>query len=295
MPATSSLISHKENLTDFNILPFEATLKKRDDLSISKEEALNLLHQLAAFEEGRFLLQNKGLNGFMTAHIILHAQKKQNLMPLQHFLIHDAPVVKATRERFWIFQEILQTRLASRSSFASIPCGLMDDLFLLNTDHVQDVQFTGIDLDPESISLAKKNAAQHHKTNVHFEEKDAWQLATSNTYDVITSNGLNIYEKDDDRVIALYKQFYSALKPGGILITSFLTPPPQLSPDSPWKKYNILAAQQQKIIFFEIIGVAFQTFRTENQTRNHLMQAGFKTIDIRYDLQRMFPTVIAQK
>lgn len=46
------------------------------------------------------------------------------------------------------------------------------------------------------------------------------------TFHLIASNGLNIYEPEDDRVIQLYRGFHDALKPGGVLITSALTPPP---------------------------------------------------------------------
>ena len=295
MQSINSIISHQEDLNDFDITPFEAALQKKQDLSVSKEEALNLLHQLAAFEEGRFLLQNKGLNGFMTSHIILHGPKKQNMLPLQSFIINDTPVVKATRERFWIFQKVLQKNLASKQSIASIPCGLMDDLLLLDTEPFENIHLTGIDLDQESLDLAKENALYHQKYNTHFFKKDAWHLDEINTYDMIASNGLNIYEKDDQRVIALYKQFHTALKSEGILVTSFLTPPPLISSESTWKNYNVADALKQKILFGEIIGVGWQSFRTENQTRDHLQQASFRIAEIHYDSQGMFPTIVAEK
>ena len=82
-----------------------------------------------------------------------------------------------------------------------------------------------------------------------------------------------------------------------MLVTSFLTPPPTLSEDSPWRNYDPLEALKQNTLFSEVIGVQWQAFRTEGQTRAQLEQAGFTpdNIQFRYDSQGMFPTVIAKK
>ncbi len=76
-----------------------------------------------------------------------------------------------------------------------------------------------------------------------------------NGYDIITSNGLNIYQPNDEKLIDLYKKFYQALKPGGILITSFLTPPPSISTESTWKNFDLSDALKQKVLFSDIIQV----------------------------------------
>ena len=116
-----------------------------------------------------------------------------------------------------------------------------------------------------------------------------------NGYDIITSNGLNIYQPNDEKVIDLYKKFYQALKPGGILITSFLTPPPSISTESTWKNFDLSDALKQKVLFSDIIQVNWQTFRTEAQTRLQLAKAGFKTIEFINDSCSIFPTVTAIK
>ena len=136
---------------------------------------------------------------------------------------------------------------------------------------------------------------KNQHVSVSLIKKDAWDLGVDEQYDILTSNGLNIYEPDDKKVVALYKQFFKALKPNGTLITSFLTPPPVLSPNSSWKDYDPAAALKQKAVFVDILQVAWQSFRTEAQTREQLLQAGFTDIAIVYDKQGMFPTVIARK
>lgn len=289
---TNTYLSHNasEHALDLEVL--EKALRQTENLSIPVEEAVLLLRELATFEAGKFILQNKGLNGYWTARLILHAPEKKDPC-LEQWIYYDAPAVKATRERFWIFNEILQSLLVRDTSFASIPCGLMDDLLRLPTDDT--VSLTGIDLDPSSLKQAEQNAHAHQKSNVKFLEKDAWDLDLSDAFHVIASNGLNIYEKSDERVVALYGQFYKALKSGGKLVTSFLTPPPALSLESTWKNYATEDALKQKVLFSEIIGVQWQTFRTETQTRAQLEAAGFKVAQVRYDSQGMFPTIVAEK
>lgn len=153
----------------------------------------------------------------------------------------------------------------------------------------------GIDLDEKSLDLAREKSHQLNISNVEFIQNDAWEINNNEQFDIITSNGLNIYEPDDDKVIALYRKFYSALKPEGILITSFLTPPPTISKESPWKNVNPQDALKQKVIFSDIIGVTWQAFRTEDTTRAQLETAGFQVLEVIYDSQGIFPTVVAKK
>ncbi len=295
MNATSAqLITHHEDASlDLNRI--QTRLQSSGNLALPLEEELELLEQLTQFELGRFLLKNKGLNGYWTYYIILHGPTKSDLHPLEHWLLNKAPTVKATQERFQIFRHELQSRLQSGMTLASIPCGRMDDLLGLDYSKVSDIQLVGIDLDRQSLVLAQDVANTYGYKNVSLLHKDAWNLGAKAQYDIITSNGLNIYESDDQKVIELYKEFFSALRPNGVLITSFLTPPPALSPESSWKNYNPEDARTQKAIFGDIIGVAWQTFRTESKTREQLEEVGFKSVDIIYDSQGMFPTVVAWK
>ena len=82
-------------------------LKHATVLSLPLDDELELLHQLNEFELGRFLLSHRGLNGYWTAYIILHAKLQKELHPLEDWLIHCAPGILATQERFEIFQEKL--------------------------------------------------------------------------------------------------------------------------------------------------------------------------------------------
>lgn len=290
--ANQPLITHKLH-NNFDISTYYQQLDSVQNRVLPLTEEKELLRQLSEFELGRFLLDNKGLNGYWTAYIILYGPKLTNLPELEYWLLHRSPAIKATQERFMIFRQQLQARIHDNMKIASIPCGLMDDL--LGLENTDNIALVGIDLDQQSLKEAAKNAKKYNRNNVEFRHEDAWNLSTTNEFDIIVSNGLNIYQPDNKKVIELYRQFYNALKPGSILITSFLTSPPALSKDSTWKNYNQDDALKQKAIFSDIIQTRWQSFRTEAETKNQLEHAGFKIEEVIYDSQGMFPTIIARK
>ncbi len=181
-------------------------------------------------------------------------------------------------------------------SLASIPCGAMNDLLKLDYSNVLNVHLVGIDIDSDSIELAKNNIAKT-SLNAKSEISDAWKLKRSedNKFDLITSNGLNIYESSEERLVELYKNFYDALGPNGYLVTSFIAKSSSVDPNSTWQNVNKDFLIKQKAVFADIIQAKWQNSWTEAQMRNHLELAGFSNIEIIYDSQRMFPTVIANK
>lgn len=288
------IISHNHSMNT-KLAEHQNRLKKAENLSIPLSEALKLLDGLSQFELGRFLLSNRGLNGYWTAYVILYSMKKESMHPLEHWLLYKSPICLATKESFKIFQEQIQAHLQDNWTLASIPCGLMDDLLSLDYSNTTNINLVGIDLDESSLELAAQNVIKHDFKNVSFLKKNAWSLDIESQFNLITSNGLNVYEPDDEQVTLLYKQFYNALKNKGILITSFLTPPPKLTSQSTWNNINSDDAIKQQIIFSEIIQANWQTYRTEEQTRAQLNEAGFEVLNVIYDSKGIFPTVIARK
>jgi SAM-dependent methyltransferase len=280
---------------NYNLEAHKERLRQQKNLTLPLDEELSLLTQLNEFGFGKFLLTNKGINGYWTAHMVLHGRHKKDLHPLDSWLMTKSPIILATQERFQIFKKHLQAALKSNMTLASVPCGLMDDLLGLDYTGLHNVKLVGLDLDSASLTLAHENAIEHKISFASFIKKDAWNLGVTKAYDIITSNGLNFYEKDDERVVKLYQEFYKALKTGGKLITSFLTPPPALSKDSPWHDVNPADALKQKAIFADIIQASFQCFRTESQTKEQLERAGFKNVEFFHDKCSLFPTVVAIK
>jgi SAM-dependent methyltransferase len=218
--------------------------------------------------------------------------------PLEKFLLERAPVVLATQERFKLFLAENQKSVANGQHLATIPCGMMGELLYLNYTGIDHIKLTGIDYDEATLGDAKHLASQQHLLPfTDFLQKDAWHLGIQNQFDLISSNGLNIYEADDEKVYEIYKQFYIALKPGGKLVTSYLTPPPVISNHCEWNltQVNQEDLLMQKIIFADIVGTNWQHFRSTETTRNQLIKAGFTEINIIPDKANIFPTVTAIK
>jgi len=283
-------------LTPEELAPFLHRLRTLPAPMLPLEETESMLYELNEFDLGRFLLRNGGINGYWTAYWLIHGPQKALTSPLESWLIHETPAFRASRERFSFFQRELQALLSSGKSFASIPCGLMDDLLRLDYSGTEGIRLTGIDLDADSLHLGRLNAKHiQPQLTAAFLQQDAFSLALTEEFDVITSNGLNFYEPEETKVTTLYKNFFQALKPGGTLLTSFLTPPPTLVADSPWKNVDPAAALKQKVLFMDILNMRWHAFRTEAQTIAQLEEAGFKIDKLIYDSQGIFPTLLAQK
>ncbi len=273
---------------DDRISALKERSSKRGDLpEITVATQHEWIDQLATFELGRFLLTHQGLNGYWTDYILLHPENpKENLTDLEDFILNRSPVVVATQERFKIFKRETQCRLKSGIQLASIPCGLMSDLLTLDYRGIESCRLTGIDIDQESLDIGKKRAP-----HCEWIMADAWNLPMKDSYDLITSYGLNIYEPDNSRVVSLYENFYRALKNEGALITSYLAPP------SEWNTENIVLkdAEMQRQLFIHVLEPKFQIFRTQNETEEQLTEAGFNSFQWIPDSQGIFPTVIAKK
>lgn len=285
-----------------------ARIKKDGDKEhVSVARQLELLQELTEFSFGQFLLVNQGIDGYWTHYILTHPwygrktgknDRDQPPSEMESFLLDRAPTILATQQRFEIFLAEIQPSVVNAAVLASIPCGMMGELLYLDYKKIDDIKLVGIDYDANALQYATVLAEK--KNLAHFTElveQDAWALGFSGEFDLISSNGLNIYETDDAVVTALYKNFYNALKPQGKLVTSFLTHPPGASEHCEWDMDNIDQDDLllQRIIFADIINAKWQCFRSTQQTQAQLSAAGFTRVRFVYDQAHMFPTVIAEK
>ena len=254
---------------------------------------------LEKFELGRFLLANLGLNGHWTSYVLMHPDRGRRtkvssdgtaLTELEMWLLDRCPILLATQERFQIFRDLTQPLLRPGMKLASLPAGLMDDLLTLDYSQTPGVILTAIDLDTETLREAEENSNRWNPpVTVEFETRDAWQLGSSERWDLITSNGLNIYVEDDDRCTDLYRSIAKALKPNGIFVFSFIVPPEQ------WHPTNSADLIRQRFLFQDVVAVKWSCVRDENKTRDQLDKAGFEVVSVTYDTQGMFPAVLAKK
>jgi SAM-dependent methyltransferase len=296
-------------------LPMEEVLKKYkariqeagDQPHVTVKKQLALLQALTEFGFGRFLLQNQGLNGYWTHYMLTHPwcgrktglnADNEKLTHLEAFLLDRSPLLLATQERFLLFLQENQPCVQSGNVLAAIPCGLMGELLYLDFKAVSYVKLVGADSDDKALAQARTLADDKGLLNqTTLLKKDAWALNIDESFDLISSNGLNIYDPDPESVVALYQGFYQALKPGGKLVTSFLTSPPGMELECEWVMKNICEedALLSKIIFVDVLDAKFQCYCSSEMMKAHLEQAGFRSIHFCYDRARMFPTVVAYR
>ncbi|MDP1834364.1 MAG: class I SAM-dependent methyltransferase [Chlamydiales bacterium] len=280
---------------------------QRGDLPhITVVEQLDILEELATFPLGAFLIQNRGLNGLWTDYYINHPTRGKitglnsegkPLGKVEKYLLESTITFTASRERFVIFKKELQDRCQEGVVLASAPCGVMGDLLQLDFRGLTEFHLIGSDIDPQSIKEADRRANELGLgDHASFYTCSAWNMPLDSVADVLTSNGLNFYEANDDKVVDLYRAFLRALKPGGVLVTSFLTPPIGF-PQSEWlpEEVDMDNFLMEKIIYSDIIGASWRTYRTTEQTKAQLEAAGFVNVRFINDRAHVFPTVIAER
>ncbi|MDX1836341.1 class I SAM-dependent methyltransferase [Legionella taurinensis] len=307
---TDVLISHQQETEALSAVAARVAEKikqqgRQDGFSVA--EQLELLQELQSFDFGRFLLQNQGINGFWTHYMLTHPfhgrltgknNRGHAFSPLEKFILDDSPLMLATQERFTFFLKENQTGVRPGATLACIPCGMMGELLYLDFQGVSDCRLVGIDYDADTLRDAKQLAVEKGLNPwLVLKQADAWKITAEDEYDLISSNGLSIYEPGTERLLQLYQRFYTALKPGGKLVTSFVTPPPTETHPGEWdlSQINLEHLRLQKLLFTTLIDSKFRCFRSSQETEALLSQAGFSSIRFIYDKARLFPTVTAFK
>ena len=263
----------------------------RGDLSHASIEAqVRVLEELAAFPLGQFILLHRSANGFWTDYMINY-KGHELANSVEEFILTKSPVVLAHRERFTIFQRILQENLKEGVRLASVPCGLMRDLLGLDYSALSSYKLIGIDIDEEALQEAQKLASRLNIENVEFFQQDAWSTDCQEELDIITSNGLNVYESDRNRVIDLYKNFHSGLKPGGLLVVGVLTYPPGASEQTDWNMDLIPQddLEMESLLHHDILDVKWGNFRHMDEIKKDFLDAGFSEVSVYLDLTGDIP------
>ncbi len=273
--------------------------------SMTYEEVCDILEDVASFPFGRYILLAGGSNGMWTDYLIspqeyLTAKNPTglNLSVIERFFLFSSPTVLAQRELHATSRQIAQSLIGEGKTFASIPCGLMRDLLSLDYSGTKNMSLVGIDIDPESIERSKGLASDMQIDHVTYLQRDAWNLQEKNAFDFISCIGLNEYENDRERVVDLYRNFYDALKPGGVLFTGVLTWPPYIDPKkSDWNlslipKYDL---RLEAGIHKDILNIQWLNFRTLAEIKEDFIKAGFKNVEIKPDARCVFPAIIATK
>ncbi|NEP08495.1 MAG: class I SAM-dependent methyltransferase, partial [Okeania sp. SIO4D6] len=169
-----------------------------DKPHVTVARQLELLNELVGFPLGQFLLQNGGLNGYWTDYILEHQfqgrvtgidTEGRSLTKFEKYFLDKTPTFLATQERYIYFGKIIQNYVQDDVVLASLPCGVMRDLLKLDFTGVENFRLVGIDIDYESLELAKKLAEEYDLSEkVEFHQEDAWNLPFEDEFTLLTSN-----------------------------------------------------------------------------------------------------------
>lgn len=282
------------------IMPgYEKKLKESDCLCMDKEEELAILEQLGEFAMGKHLLAYGDLTAYWNSYMITNHSKPSFENSIEEWIIKKAPRVKASREHSDTLRSQLQKYININYKIAAIPAGNMNDLLGLNLDGVFDVHMVAVDSNEQNIEFAKNHYKPSNNFSAEFIVSDKLEMPKDkgfdSHFDLVLSNGHDIADADSDVLMGMYKDFYKLLRQDGVLITSFLTPPPEVDLRSTWRNYEDQDALIEKAIFTDILGSKKQFFQTEDEAREVLGKAGFKIVEVIYDSQGMMPTVVARK
>lgn len=279
-----------------NRLKYRVT--QRGDLPyISVKKQLEYIDELSQFPLGQSLLEKRTVDTFWTDFITTCPHQKK-LLGLEDFILNRSLFTLAWRELLQNFKKIIQGSLKDNVTVASIPCGAMREVLELDYSSTSNFTLIGVDIELNSLSLAQQLAKEIgliHNLKLH--QKDAWQLPYDSEIDLIASCGLNIYISDRKKVLDLYRQFLTALKPDGKLVVGFLTYPPDEKMPSEWYLDKIAPEDLflEKVLYKDILELKWRNFRTSDEFENELKEAGFSEVTFCYDTLRVFPTVIAKK
>eukprot|EP00123_Amoebidium_parasiticum_P004313 comp15590_c1_seq1/m.12699 comp15590_c1_seq1/g.12699 ORF comp15590_c1_seq1/g.12699 comp15590_c1_seq1/m.12699 type:complete len:342 (-) comp15590_c1_seq1:101-1126(-) len=272
-----------------------------------------LLEDLSGFPLGRFMIKNRGLNGYWTDYVVEHPNRGRvggtdksgrPLTDAEKRLLDSYPGILATQERGAIFNRIIQSHIKEGCVLASCPSGLMRDLLGRDYSGIKQFKLVGLDLDPETLNMARDLAEEYSLSDkVELHITDAWALPYENTFNLLSSNGLNLYVDDDQKRLELYGSFYKALAPGGVLVTSMFNFPKgvmKVAPEEEEEGFDPSlpdpdAQEEANLVFRDVIRAGWRNFRPPSFTVKQLKMAGFETVEIEWDRHRRMPTFVARK
>ncbi len=290
---------------------YEGELAHRFPISFANPRQFlgRLAEQLPLSDVAAFLLCAQGCDWRTTDFFFdeeyragLRRKQEQGTLPLFDYLFFFAfPGWLATQERFRIFQAHMQPHVMDGASLASVPCGRMRDLLTLDYTRLrQPVRLVGIDKDEGALAgareLAQKILGKDSRVRAEWRAGDALrpgmtEPAAVEEFDLVTSNGLNIYLTDEQCAL-FYANVFAALKPGGIFITSHLVLPTYYRWDCV-KRHHV---QLQTVVWKTLINPLWESFlKPPEAVRDQMKRPGFVEVLIVPDSQGIFPTFVGHK
>lgn len=272
-------------------------LKLQENLLIPFEQASSAVQSLTEFELGRSVMTLGHLNSSLVDYIC-HNEVSPTGHSFETWFLSKSPKIRAARERYHITKNILQQHLKSNITFGVMPCGVISKVAELDYTGVDNVKIVGYDNDIYGLANAEEKMqpfVDQGIVNLYLLKRNIWLLDEDNQYEVILSNRLSVLEHDSEKVLELFKKIYNALKPGGSFICSFFTPSPlQAQEESSWINVTREDMLLEHTIFVDIMDF-HPAIRHKSEFEKLLKGAGFEVVNVIFDSQHVYPTVVAKK
>lgn len=297
---TSSFLADDPRV-DEALVQAAARIADNADPVLPAAEEQELLTALGEFDLGRFLLVNGGLSGYWTSYVFTHDGSTAD-HDLERWLLRNSTLA-GIRARFQRLVALVAGRLRPGLRVASVPCGMMDDLLGQPRDLLDGVSMVGADIDEESLRLAGERAAQRELSDrVELRQADAWDLDLGKPVDLLLSNGLNLYEPDRDRLVALYREFGRNLAPGGELLVSYIPPLPPLPASGPvgariWASLAMSAedVRRDRAIFGDLLAPTYLNITPTDELAAQLREAGLSLREVHFSDYGVLPIAVAAR
>lgn len=174
---------------------------------------------------GREGIQNSGSYRFAD-HLYRGQPSGRNwLGKMIDALLLRMPASRAFRRRYRRAQGVIRAAVIlharPKARVLAVPCGIPRDMLELPREVLTRIDYVGMDLDPEVLSLAERRLANSDLASRQFVRADALDSAAypSGQFHCVVSTGLGEFV-DDDELLTFYKNIHSKLAPGGIFYTS---------------------------------------------------------------------------
>ena len=297
---TSSFLTHDPRVDDA-VERIAERLADDGDTVLPLAEERALLAALTEFGLGRFLLLNGGLSGYWTSYVFTH-DGATAATELERWLLQHSTLA-GIRQRYERLSDLVAARLGPGRRVASVPCGVMDDVLRQPAALLEGVSVIGADIDHESLRLAAELAEQRGVSDrVELRRADAWDLDLGEPVDLLLSNGLNIYESDRERLVALYRQFHDNLAPGGEVLVSYippLPPPPAGSPVAAriWASLGMSVddVRRDRAIFGDLLSAKYLNVTSTDELTAQLREAGLSLREVHFSEYGVLPIAVAAR
>lgn len=287
-------------------------LLSSDKLTAEKKALLRALvetdtwRQIQQSSYWRHNIFNGGLSGPFTEYFACFNPRwkvdfwGERVQPIDILYLNRHAIPQAYQSTVAKTQQILSEKVKELLTYrkenievASLACGTMYDVLGANYDDRSKVNFSGFDIDKESLQLVHEKARTlgYAKEKIRLIECDIVKTSLpENQYDIIVCNGFSFYINDQS-LGQLIENVKKALKPDGTFVMSFIQPFTMWQMNEEEKKIGKVV----KDILDAVPMNWSANLRTGDQVLSIVEKSGLTNVSVLEESHQIHPVVLAQK